>query len=131
MVIFESIFSNLSDHACLSYFRFLKADILLLVSIVINKSERYTRERNYYTCKPLLATCILLSRLATPYSWSNREFMFRKYASQLPEIFWETLDEFVDDYQHLIVAPIHAPFTEERGEYHAKAVQDKSGALDN
>lgn len=57
--------------------------------------------------------------------------MFCKYAYQLSEIFWETMDEFVDDYQQLIVAPIDAFFIKERAEYFAKAVQNKNGALDN
>lgn len=106
------IVENISERAFFSHFRFLKADLLNLVSIICDSPDAYVTHLNRYF-NPLLATFVLLSRLKTLYNGSGRQAMFCKHRS---EIFWEIMDFFLDDKQYLSTDLLHAPFIADRSE---------------
>lgn len=59
---FAEVLNDFSDHACLSYFRFTKADVQILVQIICSKpADGYFTENNRYSCDPILSFCVLLS----------------------------------------------------------------------
>lgn len=126
---FEELFLNLNDHACLSYFRFLRANVLRLVPIFCSKAGVYLTERNHYHSSPLLTTCLILSLLATPYRWSDRETFFRKHAFQLSEILWEGVYGFVDEHKNLISGPLYASYIANNAEIFSNALQDKPNTI--
>ena len=79
----------------------------------------------------MLATCILFHRFATPCKWSDVEEFFRNHSSQLSEIFWETLEYFLEARYHLVFDPINKQFLEKRARLYADAVEKKSEVISN
>ena len=76
---FSFNFNCLTDRDYLHNFRFQKRQISQLVS-VMSWSETQTRtSRNEYRASPILATCIMLRRLATPSRWGDLEELFGKH----------------------------------------------------
>jgi hypothetical protein len=82
-------FNAYSEQSCLRYFRFCRKDVPRL-EYAIRWNAGRTR-LNRYRCEPLVAICILLRRLASPYRWSDLEIVFVKHASALSEIYWRLL----------------------------------------
>lgn len=123
---FAEEFKQFPDHACLSHFRFKKANMLILATIIYFKpADGYFTEPNRYSCHPLLACCVLLSRLATVYPWSDGEVMFCKHGLHPSEIFWESTESFVDGSEHVMTDRIHAQCIAERAEMYENSVDEK------
>lgn len=80
---------------------------------------------------PLLVTCVILRRLASPTRWDDLELLFGLRKEQLSEIFWEELLNFVAIWAELILEDVHKDFWSTRYQLYADAVQKKSHALDN
>lgn len=57
--------------------------------------------------------------------------MFGKHASHLSEIFWETLENFIEIRRNLINGSIDGAKLSERLEMYALAIKDECGALEN
>eukprot|EP00171_Calliarthron_tuberculosum_P005259 IDg5259t1 len=93
---FDFNFNAFSEGESLHQFRFRKEDVLRMCEAVAWPSSRTHTERNRYSVSPLLATCVLLRRLASPTRWRDVEVMFGKPAEHLSEIFWEALERFMD-----------------------------------
>lgn len=128
---FDDVFRNMGDDQCLQHFRFLRADVLRVAAIICERGGRFTTKRNTYACTPILAACVVLKRMSTPNLWSDLEELFRKHSPQLSEIFWQTLDGFVDRNEHLITGPIGQRYTADRAVELACCMEEKLGVLDN
>lgn len=128
---FTDVFNGMSDEQCLLHFRFLRADLLRIVDIVVAGPRNYTTERNMYRSNALLGICVVLKRLSTPQRWADVEVLFRKHAPQLSEIFWEAVEGFVDRWEHLVTSPISSSHIAARGPYLAQKVKYKVSALPN
>lgn len=127
---FKDVFEQMSDQTCLQHFRVLKEHVVKLSNIVC-ATEEYVTSRNRYSTSCILTTCVILSRLATPYRWSDREVMFRKHAPQLSEIFWEGIDSFLDEHENLITGPLDSGYIHQHAANWALSVQQKTECLDN
>lgn len=124
-------FPMMSDEILLSCFRFRRQDILKLVP-AIGWPENWSRtRRNRYSVSPLLVTCVVLRRLASPTRWADLELLFGLHKSHLSEIFWEGVLHFVAQRVDLVMGDIRSEFWSSRYAMYADAVRSKSGALDN
>lgn len=124
-------FNKFSDYDCLSYFRFRKEDISRVMNATAWPTEKTLTSRNRYAVNPVLSTCILLRRLASPARWRDLEEMFGKHASQLSEIFWESVEHLLDAREQLLSSDMKAAYLVPRLERLAAAVYQKSGCLQN
>ena len=70
---FSFNFNAFTKLDCLHHFRFEKAHIGHLVSVMGWPETTLRTERNRYRVNPILATCIVLRRLATPSRWKDLE----------------------------------------------------------
>ena len=96
---------NLDDYderRALRDFRFPTTEIKAkLVDIFAwGKTRTY---RNRYRCNALLATCIVLRRLASPARWEDLAEDFGKFPGQMSEIFWESMERMISIRGHLIL----------------------------
>ena len=124
-------FNSLSNYECLINFRFCKDDICN-VAKALNWPSNVTRtSRNGYGTNPLLATCIVLRRFAGPCRWIDLEEQFGKHSSQLSEIFWESLERFIETRGDLMTGEICSEFVAERAQLYSEAVHQKSNAMSN
>lgn len=57
--------------------------------------DKESTSRNSYACSPILATCVVLRRLASPARWEDLAEEFGKFPAQLCEIFCESLERMV------------------------------------
>lgn len=126
---FSFNFNSLTDSCCLSLFRFTKKDIGRLVTAV--GWVGFLTERNRYSCSPLLVACVILRRLTTPSRWRDLEFLFGRHGAQLSEIFWEGVEQMLEDRCDLITGPINSSFLANRAHIYAAAIKDKCHALSN
>jgi len=129
--VFPSKFLSLSDADCLLHFRFTKVDIMRIVPIIAWPEEKTHTSRSRYRTTPLLSTCILLRRMASPCRWKDVEVLFGKHSTQLCELFWETVEYFLEARQHLLTGDITPSYMETKVSVFAAAVSERSGALDN
>ena len=102
-----------------------------LVAVMGWPSSRTCTRRNRYSCNPLIATCVILRRLAAPARWSDLEELFGKHASQLSEIFWEGLECLLNAREHLLTGPICPNFMGTRLAGYANAINRISNTLPN
>lgn len=96
---------NLDDYderRSLRDFRFLTTEIKGRL-VEFFAWDRMSTRRNRYSCNPLLATCVVLRRLATPLRWEDIAEDFGKFSAQLSEIFWEALERMLTVRGHLIL----------------------------
>lgn len=94
--------STYDERRCLRDFRFLSVEITeRLVPFFAWNRERTTRNR--YRCNDVLATCVVLRRLASPARWEDLAEEFGKYPAQLSEVFWEALENMVRVRGYLIL----------------------------
>lgn len=128
---FNDVFKYMGDEQCLLNFRFLRRDLLKIVDVVVSGPDCDSTDRNNYSCTKLLRACVVLKRLSTPQRWTDLEVLFRKHSAQLSEIFWESLDSFIDEWQHLLTSPICHTYTSIRAPLLAEKVEEKVGALNN
>lgn len=83
-------------------FRFLTSDIRgRIVGFFGWEKVRTTRSR--YKCDSILATCVVLKRLASPARWEDLAEEFGRYPGMLSEIFWESLEGMIKLWGHLIL----------------------------
>ena len=85
----EHRFLNFSDAVMLQLFRFRRADIYRLVPFIAWPEAKHRTKRNRYAVTPLLVTCVVLRRLASPTLWADLELLFGLLTSQLSEVFWK------------------------------------------
>ena len=98
----RSVYFNLnvlSDHQCLTDFRFKKKDIGLLCEMV---DWPGVTVRNEYRCDRVTAICSFLYRLAITCRWYDHELKFGHFTSQLSEVFWEHVELVVEKYGHVL-----------------------------
>lgn len=90
------------ERRALRDFRFLTSEIRgkLVQFFSWNKSRT---SRNRYKCTAILATCVVLRRLASPARWEDLSEEFGKFPAQLSEIFWESLERMLSVRSHLIL----------------------------
>lgn len=72
---------------------------------------------------------VLLRRFASPCRWSDVELLFGKPASLLSEIFWETLERFLEIRGDLLTGYMNIEFLEEKAAGYAAAVKYKTNSL--
>jgi nuclease HARBI1 len=128
---FSFNFNCFSDSDCLSLFRFRKSDVLRMVKAIAWPEYRIGSTRNRYSVTPLLDSCILLRRLASPCRWRDLDLLFGKHASQLSEIFWECIENFLSLREHLITGDLHIGFLAANASRYAHAIRTKSNRLGN
>ena len=63
---FNFNFNGLTDGDALVHFRFRKQDIIRMIDAVAWPSDKRATTRNRFSVTPLLATCDILRRLASP-----------------------------------------------------------------
>lgn len=124
-------FNSLSEEQCLLQFRFTREYVEKMVSVVGWPAGMTHSSRNRYSCSPILCTCVLLRRLATPCRWTDLELLFGKHTPQLSEIFWETLESFLELRKSLVFGHVREDFIKPRLERYADAIYAKTNALDN
>ena len=76
-------FPFMSDNVLLSLFRFRRDDIMRVVQVMSWPLNRKRTKRNRYSVTPLLATCVVLRRLASATRWRDLEEVFCRHTSQL------------------------------------------------
>lgn len=128
---FSFNFNGLSNFECVANFRFCKSDIERMVRAVSWPTSVTRTSRNGYGTSPILATCILLRRFATPCRWIDLELLFGKQTSHMSEIFWECLERFIDNRGHLLTGEISQSFLAEKSATYAAAVYEKAKAMSN
>lgn len=128
---FRFNFNRFSDREALSTFRFRVADITMLVPILNWPDEKTYTVRNRYGVSPILATCIVLRRMAVPDRWEDVCFLFGKHPSQMYEMFWECLDHFIAARGELLLRPAPQTYMEPRVATFSKAINDKGAAMEN
>lgn len=84
---------------------------------------------NGYRTNRVLSCCIVLRRLATSVRWCDLEHVFGMHASALSELFWESVESFVTDMQHLLL--FRAGIMTRRAVSYAETVQGKRVRLSN
>jgi nuclease HARBI1 len=94
-------------------------------------AHRCASKRNRYSVTPLLATCIVLRRISTSCRWRDLELLCGKHTSQLSEIFWECIENFLSIRENLIYGELHSGFLADNASRYAQAVHSKSNGLDN
>lgn len=128
---FSFNFNRFTDLECLLLLRFRKKDIVRLIPVIAWPVLKLHTSRNRYAVTPILATCILLRRLATPARWTDLIRLFGKWPPQMSEIFWESLEHMLHYRKHLITDSIGSDFMRQRAEMYAGKVFEKCGALTN
>ena len=63
---FNFNFNGLTDGDALLHFRFRKQDIIRMIDAVAWPSDKRATTRNRFSVTPLLETCVILRRLASP-----------------------------------------------------------------
>ena len=124
-------FNRFSNLECVSNFRFRKDDIPRISHAIDWPTTLTHTKRNGFGVTPILAACILLRRFASPCRWSDVEEFFGKHASHLSEIFWETLEQFLDKRLHLLMGPIGKQFVARKAPVYSAAVEKKSLVTSN
>ena len=129
---FSFNFNMFSDAECLSLFRFTKRDISrVIIALAWPENQNHTK-KNRYAVTPLLTTCIVLRRLSSSSRWTDMEIMFGKYAAQLSEIFWESLEHFMKRRECLLSSvSLIGHYMSPRARIYANAIREKGGALRN
>ena len=115
----------------LQLFRFRRVDIYRLVPFIAWPEAKQRTERNHYAVTPLLVTCVVLRRLASPTRWAELELLFGLQTSQLSEMFWEGMQHFLAERSELILGDPVGSFCAPRFDEYGEAVEKKSNALDN
>lgn len=128
---FNDNFKSLSDSLCLSLFRFRRKDIQRMVRVCYAHGGSTLTTRNRYRTTSLLSFCVVLRRLGTPFRWTDVETFFGKHASQLSEIYWEALEQFYDNYGHLLSGDITLAFITRKAADYANSIHLKTNALEN
>lgn len=124
----EFCLSQYDERRSLRDFRFTTTEITSrLVDFVA--WDRVRTKRNRYRCDPLLSTCVLLRRLASPARWEDIAEDFGKFPAQLSEIFWEALENMIRVRGHLILN-WRSDLMERRAAMYASHVHDHA-PLDN
>ena len=99
-------FNLFSESDALLYFRFKKADVTKTINAVAWPSDKTRTHCNRFLVTPILATCIILRRLASPGRWWDLERFVGKYASQMSEFFWEGIEHLLQAREDLIKGPM-------------------------
>eukprot|EP00171_Calliarthron_tuberculosum_P002573 IDg2573t1 len=128
---FSFNFNALSDGDALREFRFRKQHVLDMVCVLDWPEGRTHTRRNRFSVTPLLSTCVILRRMATPARWKDLEYLFGKHASQLSEVFWEAMEVFLESRLNLITSSIDHTFMSTRAPQYAESVYQKTNALQN
>lgn len=128
--IFEQTFNHMSDHENLRLFRFKKRDVMRMAAVV-RWDDVPHKSINLYRTTRLLGTAVFLKRLASPFRWQDLEVLFGKHAPQLSEIFWETLECFLDKRKGLLMGELNSNFLQPKLGLYANAVEKKCGTLEN
>ena len=131
LTCFSFNFNRFSEAECLNWFRFRKGDIIRLVDVAAWPQAKRSTSRNQYHTSPLLRTCVILRRLASPGRWADLEEFFGKHGPQLSEIFWEGMERFLEVRRHLLFGDIYQEFIEAKAEKYASAIEKKGGGLNN
>eukprot|EP00171_Calliarthron_tuberculosum_P001768 IDg1768t1 len=124
-------FNGLSNFDCLFLFRFEKDHIKNLLTLNGWPSSKTRTMRNRYACDAMLSTCVMLRRLASPCRWKELEILFGKHASQLSEIFWESIEHLIEEQGHLIKSSLKKEYIQENISKWSSSISIKSGALTN
>ena len=112
------------------WFRCTKDDFLRLVPVLGWPQALKHTKRNRYSVTPLLATCVVLQRLASPIRWATVQTLYGKHSPQLSEIFWEAIEQLLELRLHLITE-MNTGFIQSRLQYYASCIFDKCGGLQN
>lgn len=116
---------SISDHQCLTDYRFTKADIRRIANLV-NWPEITTR--NQYRCDRLLATCIFLHRSCCTGRWYGVELKFGLFTPQLSEVYWEYAELFLERFGHVL--NFRGQLLQNRAELYAQAIRELGGPLE-
>lgn len=116
----------LSEHECVSRYRFQKAHMGLIVQAVGWKAG--ITKRNRYRCDPLTATCVVLRKLAGPIRWYEVEKEFGMRTSHLSEVFWEVTEQFMELRGHLL--DIRQDLLRDRADAYSTGIKNLGAALE-
>ena len=126
IICFETKFQGYSDDFVFNNFCFTKAQLYSLANTISFPITRTKRKR--YRTSSILFTAVVLRRMASPCRWDDLNLLFGKHASQLSEIFWESIAYFVGKFRYLLQSPINSSFIQERGRLYSYAVHRKTRA---
>ena len=85
----------------MTQFRFLPEEICSVASIMRWRGGLATLSR--YQCDSVTASCIVLSKLATPCRWYDLETRFGTRASKISEIIRTVVEGFVQEKAHTLI----------------------------
>ena len=85
---FDFNFNGLTDGDVLLHFRFRQQDIIRMIYAVAWPPNKRAPTRNRFSFTPLLATCVILCRLASPGRWKDLEILCGKHGLQIAERHW-------------------------------------------
>ena len=102
----------------------------MIVRVIACPASCAHTQRNRYRTSPLLTAAVVLRCLCYPSRWSDLEIIFGKHGSQLPEIFWEVLEQFLETLESMVTSNVQSlSFLRSRAEMYAEVIAEKSGAL--
>lgn len=116
--------NSISDVDLFTDFRFKLREIKLITD---HLSWSGATNRNHYVCEPMLATCILLFRLAGTTRLRENELKFGKFISQQSEIFWELIELFIEKFGRLL--DLNGNFLAERSHMYSNALVEAGSML--
>lgn len=108
-----------------------KNDMSRIVPTMSSPAKRRLTSRNSYRACPLLVSCAVLRRIASPARWTDMETLFGCYACKLSELFWKGQEEFLDSCAHLLTGNIFHDFMGEKAAIYVSAVHQKTGAMEH
>lgn len=125
----DLFYDNLTDRAFLELFRFRRKEFERLSEVVGFQDGTHTK-KNRYAVDPIFSTAIVLRRLASPARWCDLNNLFFRHSSHLSEIFWETIEHFMEKYYPLLLN-IPTQFIRQHAEQFSNCIQNCSNALSN
>lgn len=101
-----------------------------IVPLVDWPSDKTGTTTNSYRIDPLMATCIVLRRMATPDRWCGQQVLFGNKAPHFGEIFRESLQKFMHTSGDVVTPPIPGAFFRQHAQRYASADYEKKGCMD-
>lgn len=88
---FTTSLNKLCERTCLKQLRFTRKDIDGIVPVLAWQIAEKRTQRTVCGFPSLLATCLILRYMKSPYRWCDIELVFGKLTAQLSEIFVEAI----------------------------------------
>lgn len=112
-------------------FESVKKDTIKVIRVMWWSDARINTTKNKSLMNPVLGCCALLRKFSTLLCWWNMKDMFGKYGAQFSEIFWKTLENFLNLQCSFLFHSLRIEWCRSSFANFVSAVHTKTGALDN